>query len=76
MTQCPECEGKKVVACAKCDGKGNKYFVPVLDIWEYDCDCYGSGVVTCSMCNGLGYVTHTEMVVPSSPRVDLRYFSH
>lgn len=72
MTTCPECEGKKVVPCAKCDGKGDKYFVPVLDIWEAACtDCYGSGVATCSVCNGLGY---TALTVPASP--ELRFLSH
>lgn len=56
MTICSECEGKKIISCPTCDGAGNKYFVPVLDIWESDCtECYGSGVVTCTMCNGLGY---------------------
>lgn len=70
MTICPECEGEKVVRCTKCDGNGNKYFVPVLDIWETDCDCYGSGVVTCSVCNGLG-----ELMVPSPTLAEVRYLS-
>lgn len=69
MTICPDCEGKNVVPCVKCDGKGDKYFVPVLDIWEADCnECYGSGVSTCVMCNGVGYVA-----VAPPPSSDLRY---
>ncbi len=76
MAICPECEGKKVVQCVKCDGKGNRYFVPVLDIWETDCDCYGSGVVTCTMCNGLGYTAGGELVLAPPSCAEIGFLSH
>ena len=57
MATCPRCEGNKKITCPSCDGKGNKYFVPVLDFWEYDCtDCYGAGYVACPECEGRGEV--------------------
>lgn len=56
MSICPKCEGARLLTCNDCDGKGNMYFVPVLDIWESGCsECHGSGVVMCSECHGRGY---------------------
>lgn len=63
MSVCSRCEGKRLVACNNCDGKGDMYFVPVLDIWESDCsDCHGSGVVMCPSCHGRGF-TQSEVVI-------------
>jgi DnaJ-class molecular chaperone len=51
MGICSDCKGKKVVTCPECGGTGNRYYVPVLDIWESDCSaCFGSGLVACKVC--------------------------
>lgn len=58
MFMCPQCEGKKTIKCPTCDGNGLKFFVPVLDIWESDCnECYGVGHVRCPVCEGVGQLS-------------------
>lgn len=71
MFVCPQCEGKKTVTCPTCDGNGLKYFVPVLDIWESDCnECYGTGHVKCPVCDGVGEVgPMLPSSAPKRPRV-------
>ncbi|WP_224957069.1 hypothetical protein [Geomonas subterranea] len=51
MAICKDCRDKKIVTCPECGGTGNRYYVPVLDIWESDCSvCFGSGTITCPAC--------------------------
>jgi len=66
MSICSSCCGNRVTSCTACDGNGNRYYVPVLDIWDSDCSvCHGSGLVTCTTCHGTG-VTSSRKTVPLS----------
>ena len=69
MSICTRCDGERMVSCTACDGKGNMYFVPALDIWESDCpECYGGGMVMCPSCSGSGLAEVEAIMVPA-PRM-------
>lgn len=71
MSICAKCDGKRMTTCTSCDGKGNRYFVPALDIWEADCsECHGSGIILCSACFGRGVSPAPTVRTPlSNPTV-------
>lgn len=54
--KCPHCNGRGLIKCYMCWGRGGKYnaYDPI-DHWSECVICDGTGLVTCPVCGGRGY---------------------